>query len=118
MADTSFKQTVEGTLVGAVARSYQGFNDPQGQRRPGGGTYWAYVSTGFESAPTEIKVTDPADFAKLQSIGFGDDVTADCDVRARNQRGNAVLVLTLSDVALTRDLSGSSSGQRRTKAAA
>lgn len=80
-------QVLTGDLVGAVARSYQSFTDRDTKEvRPGGVTYNIFISTGFDAAPVEVKVSDPALFGELARAGFGALVEVVCELSARNNR--------------------------------
>lgn len=90
-------QRVDGVLVGAEARAYQGFIDREGAERPGGVTRRLFVSQGFTAAPVEVKVppSHQAAWDTLVGLGAGAVVSLVCQVRARNN----ALALTLAEVA-------------------
>ena len=80
-------QVLTGDLVAAVSRTYQSFTDRETKEvRPGGVTYSVFVSTGFDSPPVEVKVSDPAVFGELARAGFGALVEVTCELSARNNR--------------------------------
>lgn len=85
---------VEGALVAHHTRSYD-FNDRTDGRRVSGENYYLHVVQEFDAEPVAIKVKDGALFGKLVANGPGSAVRLECQVVARNDRTQLVLVQAL-----------------------
>jgi hypothetical protein len=72
----AFVQAVEGVLVHANRREYDGFVDASGVERPGGVIREVMISQDFSIEPARVRVDNDASFAQIAAAGFGAFVSA------------------------------------------
>lgn len=77
---------LQGVLVAATRRTYNGFTNPQGELVAGGVIHSAWLVTDFDSPPSEVRVSDVADWSRLHGAGLGAKVEMPVQLFAKNNR--------------------------------